>query len=195
MDTPDYVEALNEIYASLDPVEAKEWTAGDLVFNGDDYRQTGAFIFTGRKVKELEDNRDFGDYGAIPRQFKLLEYPPNYWGHYDDEEKQADENGFEWHNNCVLFDPQFLDVTFHSDHVKEWEDIRYVIFSHAGIHYCIAQLRDVEALNQPQWLRLAQASLEVNVDFWCASLSDEFIEYIDEHHDVREDSVYAVMPE
>lgn len=191
-DVDDPLDEVNKIYVTLPLEETKTWTAGDLVFNGDDYRQNGVFIFTGDEVDCLDDDIVGGDYGSIPEQFKLLQYPPNYWRHYDDERTQVEKNGFMWLNNSLSFDPSLIDVTFQPEHVKTWEELSYVIFNHAGIHYCIAGFTDVAEVNQAQWLRLVGTRIDELT--WGEAFPQVFMDFVKAQYNVHNDSVYSVFP-
>ncbi len=57
---------------------------GDTLIRGDllncEYSEVEALaIYDGNHFIELEINPKFGDYGVIPRQFTLEEFPINYW--------------------------------------------------------------------------------------------------------------------
>lgn len=82
---------------------------------------------------------------------------------------------------------------FEPEHVKKWEDLSYVIFNYAGIHYCIAGFTDVAELNQAQWVRLV--ATDVDEPTWGETLPRDLLDFIGDEYNVREDSVYAVLPE
>ncbi len=77
---------------------------GDLMYiNAWDYRNDGILIYDGNHFIDLDFNID--DYGALPEQFTVREFPINYWQINQGNLNGISHNGIIWIPNDMIHKP------------------------------------------------------------------------------------------
>lgn len=91
-------------------LDSNQWRIRENQNPEGDYRHHGIFIYDGTKFIGLETK--YNDYGTIPDEFSIIDFPPTYWSHVLNYDSSV---AFDVHKHLGKLDVKHLQMIIRKD--------------------------------------------------------------------------------
>ena len=210
--SPDYTEGLlneedfNIVIKYLDDIDA-DVVKGDLIIFDSEvgYINNGKAIFNDQKIMDLD--YDIDDYGALPKEFHVIEndVPIKYWeDKYEEQQFKGlhvigiDDNTIVWFNHSLVRDECLANIQYGI--VEDNEYGIYTTFIYDGKEYKII-LDYTDDLGRDEYV--AMGTFEIESEIWKQEHIEEFrelllsdkdivFEYTNESYEINSDNILYI---